>query len=82
VAPTTAFEAALRLIEPYVLRGDDSKSIRSGWMGTYSGDWAAKIGGWLYFSAAARWLSCMACTCEVEDRVQSVRALTMLGQTR
>jgi hypothetical protein len=47
--PRTPFEAAVCLIEAYVLRGDDPNWIRKGLMGVHCGTWSAKIGGSVFF---------------------------------
>jgi hypothetical protein len=45
VEPKTPFEAAVKLIEPYVLRGDDPDGIRRSYLGCYVGNWSAEIRG-------------------------------------
>jgi len=44
----TAFDAAVDLIRVYVLRGDTISSLRSGAMGSYSEEYEAQIGGYLW----------------------------------
>ena len=45
--PKTALEAAIALIEYYVLRGDSEESLRAGCMGCYCGSWSACISGFM-----------------------------------
>ena len=51
--PRTAYEAAVRLIEPYVIRGDDPQWIKAGCLGAYCKNWGAQIGGYLYHGPLA-----------------------------
>ena len=44
----TPFEAAVDLIEVYVLRGDDFDQFRSGGLGSYNGDYLASVGGYMW----------------------------------
>ena len=46
--PTTAFDVALQLIEPYVLRGDSIQSLRAGQQTAWCGSWKAQIGGYFH----------------------------------
>jgi hypothetical protein len=43
---TTPFEAAVDLIQVYVLRGDDFDQFRGGLLGSYNSDYSAQIGGY------------------------------------
>jgi hypothetical protein len=45
IEPTTPFEAAVQLIEPYVVRGDDPRDIQRSFMGAYCGTWGAEVRG-------------------------------------
>jgi hypothetical protein len=46
--PKTAFDAAVELIKPYILRGDEMSSILGTGLGTYSDLWKAQIGGFFW----------------------------------
>lgn len=46
--PKTAFDVAVTLIEPYVLRGDTIQSLKSGGQTAACGSWGAQIGGYLH----------------------------------
>jgi hypothetical protein len=44
----TAYDAAIDLIEFYVLRGDDPKILRGSRLSAFTREYRAGIGGWFY----------------------------------